>query len=118
VKTVPAPTTLASGRSGLAELLAREPKLDAVFCSSDLLALGVLTEAHARGIRVPHDLAVVGFGNLPFSAGVIPSLTTVHVDGPRIGRIAASMVVARSEGRKVDEPVVDVGFSLVERGST
>jgi LacI family transcriptional regulator, gluconate utilization system Gnt-I transcriptional repressor len=117
VHWVPAPATLASGRSGLAELLQRHPDTDAVICSSDLLALGVLTEAHARGIAVPKRLAVVGFGNLPFSAGVIPSLTTVHVDGPRIGRIAASFLVERAEGRKVGQPVVDVGFSIVERDS-
>jgi LacI family gluconate utilization system Gnt-I transcriptional repressor len=117
VQWVPAPATLASGRSGLAELLQRHPDTDAVICSSDLLALGVLTEAHARGIAVPKRLAVMGFGNLPFAAGVIPSLTTVHVDGPRIGRIAASFIIERTEGRNVEQPIVDVGFSIVERDS-
>jgi LacI family gluconate utilization system Gnt-I transcriptional repressor len=115
---IPAPTTLASGREGLGELIAREPRLDAVFCSSDLVALGVLTEAHARGIELPKRLAIVGFGNLPFSAGVLPALTTVHVDGPRIGRTAARFIIERAEGREIAEPVVDVGFSLVERASS
>ena len=117
-KWCPAPTTLAAGRAGLAELLQRTPDLDAIFCSSDLLALGVLTEAHARGIEVPKKLAVVGFGNLAFSAGLVPSLTTVHVDGPRIGKVAAAMIMDRAEGRAVAEPVVDVGFSLVQRDSS
>ena len=118
IKWVPAPTTLASGREGLGELLQRHPQVDAVFCSSDLLALGVMTEAHARGIAVPGRLALVGFGNQPFSAGVIPSLTTVHVDGTRIGRTAAHFIVERAEGREVEQRVVDVGFSIAERGST
>jgi LacI family gluconate utilization system Gnt-I transcriptional repressor len=115
---IPAPTTLASGREGLARLLEVEPDLDAIFCSSDLLALGVLTEAHERGIRVPERLAVVGFGDLPFSAGVVPALSTVRVDGARIGRIAAGMIIDRAEGRVVEHRVVDVGFSLVQRATT
>jgi LacI family gluconate utilization system Gnt-I transcriptional repressor len=114
---VPAPTTLASGRAGLAELLQRSPDLDCVFGSSDMLALGVLTEAHARKLDVPGRIAVVGFGNLPFSAGLIPSLTTVHVDGVLIGRTAASFIIDRAEGRKIAQPVVDVGFSIVQRDS-
>ena len=116
-KWVPAPTTLASGRAGFAAQLQRHPYCDAVLCSSDLLALGVMTEAHARRISVGKRLAVVGFGNLPFAAGVIPSLTTVHVDGPGIGRMAASFIVERAEGREVHPAVVDVGFSIVERNS-
>ena len=114
---IPAPTTLAAGREGLAQLLAREPRTDAIFCSSDLVALGILTEAHERGIAVPRALAVVGLGDLQFAAGVVPAITTVRVDGARIGRIAAQFIIDRAEGRKVAEPVVDVGFSLVQRAS-
>src|SRR5712692_12054665 len=50
---VPTPTSLGAGRRGFARLVHAHPEIDAVFCSSDLLALGVLTEAHARGIAVP-----------------------------------------------------------------
>jgi LacI family gluconate utilization system Gnt-I transcriptional repressor len=115
VKWVSVPTTLADGREGLAELLRRET--DAVSCSSDLLALGVLTEAHARGVAVPGSLAVIGFGNLPFAAGVIPSLTTVHIDGVRIGRTAAELIIARAAGEKVKHSHVDVSFSIIPRDS-
>ena len=118
VHWIAAPTTLAAGREGLAHLLAREPALDAIWGSSDLVALGVLTEAHQRGIQVPRDLAVVGFGDLQFAAGVVPALTSVRVDGARIGRIAARMIIDRAEGHAVAEPVVDVGFSLVVRQSS
>ena len=117
VKVVRAPTTHASGREGLAELLQSHPDLDCVFCSSDLLALGVLTEAHARGIAVPGRLAVVGVGNVPFASGIIPSLTTVHVDGQRIGRTAANLLIDRAEGRDIAQARIDVGFSIVQRES-
>jgi LacI family gluconate utilization system Gnt-I transcriptional repressor len=114
---VPAPTTLRSGRSALGELLSRSRDIDAVFCSSDLLALGVLTEAQARRIDVPGRLAVIGFGDLAFAADLHPALTTVRIDGTRIGRQAAKFVVDRAEGRAVAEPVLDIGFSIVQRDS-
>ncbi len=119
VVLVSAPTTLKSGRGGLAELLrSGADAIDAVFCSSDLLALGVLTEARVRGISVPGQLAVVGFGDLSFAADVHPALTTVHIKGAAIGRQAALFIVDRAEGRPVAQPVVDIGFSIIERSSS
>jgi LacI family transcriptional regulator, gluconate utilization system Gnt-I transcriptional repressor len=115
---VPAPTTLKSGRLGLAELLAAEGRIDAVFCSSDLLALGVLTEARVRGAGVPERLAVVGFGDLEFAADLDPSLTTVRINGAAIGRQAARFIVDSAEGRPVAERIIDIGFSIVERASS
>jgi LacI family transcriptional regulator, gluconate utilization system Gnt-I transcriptional repressor len=115
--TVPAPTTLRSGRTGLAELLRRDPSIDAVFCSSDLLALGVLTEAQSRGLDVPGRLAVMGFGDLEFAADLNPALSTVRIDGAAIGRQAAQFIVDRAEGREVAQRVIDLGFSIVERES-
>jgi len=117
VIAVPAPTTLRSGRAALVELLRRPGGVDAVFCSSDLLALGVLTEARTRGLDVPGTLAVVGFGDHEFAADLEPALTTVRIDGDAIGRQAAQFIVDRAEGREVAQRVVDVGFSIVERGS-
>src|SRR5258705_11733003 len=66
----------ASGEQGLRDLLARRPDMDAVFVSNDQMALGVLRVAPALGRRVPADLAVVGFDNVPESAYFTPSLTT------------------------------------------
>ncbi|MCA0243354.1 MAG: LacI family DNA-binding transcriptional regulator [Proteobacteria bacterium] len=114
---VPAPTTLRSGREGLAHLLQRRGGVDAVFCSSDLLALGVLTEARARGLAVPQDVAVVGFGDLGFAADTLPALTTVRINGAAIGEQAARFIVDRIEGRPVGPRVVDIGFSIARRDS-
>jgi LacI family gluconate utilization system Gnt-I transcriptional repressor len=109
--------TLSSGRAALAQLLAQPQPPDAVFCSSDLLALGVTTEAQARGLRVPDDLAVVGFGDFDFVADLEPALTSVRINGAAIGEQAARFLVARAEGQRVEHKVVDVGFSIVERAS-
>ena len=121
VVVVPAPTTLRSGRAALTTLMRGGDGggggVDAVFCSSDLLALGVMTEAHASGIRVPSQLAVVGFGDLDFAADLHPALTTVHINGAAIGRQAAQFIVDRAEGRTVDPRVINIGFSIVDRHS-
>jgi LacI family gluconate utilization system Gnt-I transcriptional repressor len=114
---VPAPTTLRSGRAALAQLFEADRSIDAVFCSSDLLALGVLTEAQAQGVRVPERLAVVGFGDLDFAADLHPALTTVRINGGAIGRQAARFIIERAEGRPIEPRVVDIGFSIVTRDS-
>jgi len=113
----PAPTTLGAGRATLAQLLERPGGVDAVFCSSDMLALGVMMEAQARGVRVPGQLGVVGLGDLEFATDLEPSLTTVRIDGTRIGETAAQYIVDRAEGRTVEHPILDIGFSIIERQS-
>jgi LacI family transcriptional regulator, gluconate utilization system Gnt-I transcriptional repressor len=118
IELVPTPTTLGAGRRALAALIDREPGIDAVFCSSDILALGALIEARVRGIDVPSRLRVMGFGDNNFAADTDPALSTVRIDGTAIGRQAARFVIDRAMGRAVDRRVVDVGFELVPRGST
>lgn len=113
-----APSTMGAGRAGLADLLTRAPQVTAVFCSSDMLALGASIEARERGLAVPGQLAIVGMGDQSVAADAAPPLTTVRIDGTRIGRLAAEMVVGRAEGRAPATPVVDIGFSIVERAST
>jgi LacI family gluconate utilization system Gnt-I transcriptional repressor len=114
---VPTPTTLGSGRKGAAAILDAHPRTDAIFCSSDVLALGVLTEAHARGIAVPGKLRVFGFGDLDFAAHTAPALSTVRIDGTAIGRQAAQFVIDRAAGKPIAQRVIDVGFKLIARAS-
>lgn len=114
----PAPSNMALGRQALARLLDQEPRLQAVCCSSDQLAQGVVTEALSRGLRVPEDLAVCGFGDAAFAAQMEPALTTVQVDGAAIGERAAALIIGRCKGEDVGESVTDVGFRIVERAST
>ena len=116
VVTLP-PTTLAAGREGLLQMRAEHPKTDVVFCSSDALAHGVITEAQASGLVVPRDIAVMGFGNLGFAAHTHPALSTVHIDGTAIGRQAARFILDRVEGLDTGPRIRDIGFSLINRAS-
>ena len=81
------------------------------------MALGALIEARVRGICVPDDLAIVGFGDLDFAVDVDPPLTTVRIDGSDIGRRVAALLMARIDGRRISRRITDVGFQLIERTS-
>jgi len=115
--SVPAPTTLGSGRAALAELLATGIRFDVVACSSDALAHGVITEAQSRGLCVPQDIAAMGFGDLAFARHAHPAISTVRIDGTAIGRQAARFIIDRAEGRQVERQVIDLGFALIQRDS-
>lgn len=110
--------SLKSGREAMVRVLAQAPDTDAIFCSSDLLALGVMTEARARRISIPEQVALVGFGDVPFLADMVPALSTVRINGAAIGQQAARFLIERAEGRPVSPHIVDVGFSIVERDTT
>lgn len=114
---VNAPAPMGSGRRALADLLRRHPEIDGVFCSTDMLALGALIEARERGIAVPGQLAVIGFGDHVLAADTSPSLTTVRIDGRRIGTQAAEWIVQRAAGHAVIDRVQDIGFELIVRAS-
>ena len=117
VCTVPAPSSLANGRAGFSDLRARHPGIDVVFCGSDVIAHGVITEAQALGLAIPGDVAVMGFGDLPFAAFTHPPLSTVRIDGTSIGRQAARFILDRAENRDVGPRVRDLGFSIIKRAS-
>lgn len=114
-QAVEAPASVRAGRNALARILDQQPDTDAVFCSSDMLALGVLTEAGQRGLHVPGALKVIGFGDSQFSADIAPALSSVHIDAQAIGRHAAAFIVERCERPSAAPARIDVGFSLVQR---
>jgi LacI family gluconate utilization system Gnt-I transcriptional repressor len=117
---IPAPSTIGAGRAALRALLlkagARRARV-ALFCSSDLVAFGALTEARANGVAVPQALAVCGFGDFELSAMSDPPFTTVSVEGARIGRDAATFLLDRLDGATT-APLVQVPFRIVERASS
>jgi LacI family gluconate utilization system Gnt-I transcriptional repressor len=59
----------------------------------------------------------MGFGNVPFMEDMMPSLTTVKINGVQIGQLAAQFLVDRAQGKVIEKSILDVGFSIVERES-
>lgn len=83
----------ASGALAIEKLLAQYPEMDAVFVGNDQMALGVMQVAAQKGFRIPEDLGIVGFDNIPESAFFSPSLTTIEQDQYRIGKVAVEQIL-------------------------
>lgn len=85
-----------SGGILAANTLADYPETTAVFCSNDRVALGLYYALRGRGVRVPEDLSVVGFDDLPWGEYLAPPLTTVRQPGREMGRLAARLVLGEN----------------------
>ncbi len=83
----------ASGAQAIEKLFAQYPEIDAVFVGNDQMALGVMQVATQKGLRIPNDLGLVGFDNIPESAYFSPPLTTIQQDQYKIGKVAVEQII-------------------------
>ncbi|GLW57715.1 LacI family DNA-binding transcriptional regulator [Kitasatospora phosalacinea] len=109
---------VAAGRDAGARLLGLLPRPTAVFCANDLLALGVLQAAFAAGLRVPEDLAIVGYDDIEFAAAAAVPLTSVRQPAEAVGRTAVELLAQETGGGAHRHRQVVFDPELVVRGST
>ncbi|WP_229796197.1 substrate-binding domain-containing protein, partial [Saccharothrix coeruleofusca] len=113
---VSADWSAASGyRAG--QMLARMPEVTAVFAANDHLALGILRAMSERGRRVPQDVSVVGFDDVPEAAFFIPPLTTVRPDFDAVARETLGLLLAQVSDGEVGVAHRTVAPTLVPRAS-
>ncbi|TYC69192.1 LacI family DNA-binding transcriptional regulator [Stappia sp. BW2] len=115
------PISMREGSDAMARLLQDFPDTEAVICVSDLSAFGALTECARRGMKVPEDIAIAGFGAYDISSICLPTLTTIDPHPADIGRRAGELIVSllRGEGEKESDPVhVAIEPNLSVGGST
>ncbi len=93
----------ASGAAAAEKLLAQYPEMDAIFVANDQMALSALRALHKRGLRIPEDIGVAGFDNIPESAYFYPSLTTIQQDQFQVARVAVQEVTRIIERGWQDE---------------
>lgn len=110
------PSHFGQGRLSYRALADLSERPDVVVCGSDWIAQGLIVEAQSAGIRVPDQLAVVGFGNLRMAGDMRPTITSVDVDGARIAREVIRVLRARAAGQDTDS-FIDVGFRVIARES-
>lgn len=105
------------GAQAMNQLLALKRPPDAIFCYNDLLAIGALRALAKRGVKVPDDIAVVGFDDIEEGRYSTPELTTISPDKREIAKLATQQLLGRLEGD--DGPPVDLRarFELVLRES-
>lgn len=118
----PAPISMKQGRNVLDTLYDEWPDVEAVICVSDLPAFAVIMECHRRGISMPNDLAVAGFGDFQVSRHSWPSITTAAVDCHRIGleagQLMSNAIAAIDAGEEFPAQTITVPHSILEREST
>lgn len=108
--------TRESGARAAAQLLDRTPGLTAVFGMNDAVAIGVMRELRARGARVPEDVSIAGFDDMPIAADVTPTLSTVRVPMADLG--ARAMTLALDDRGGSELRVIHVPAEVVLRDST
>lgn len=110
--------SLPLGREALSRLVDEEGFSGGlVFCSSDTFAHGVLIEATNRRLKIPQEIAVLGFGDQDYAAHLEPPLSSVRVNRSELGRLAADALLARISGEAVGSVKIDVGFEIIRRAS-
>lgn len=106
-----------SGFSAMASLLEAGAGFTALFASNDTVALGAMAALRERGLRIPEDVAVVGYDDIPLAAFAAPPLTTVRSPALEHGRLAGEMLVSLIRGERPERTQVDFELELVVRAS-
>ncbi|MEU6715602.1 LacI family DNA-binding transcriptional regulator [Nonomuraea sp. NPDC046802] len=98
---VPCGLGRADGYDNMRRLIARGARFTAVFAATDMVAIGVLAALREAGIKVPDDVSLAGYDDIPFAADVQPGLTTVHIPTEELGRTAVRLALNRQERQHV-----------------
>lgn len=117
ILSVPNPTTIESGAEVMRRLLDGPIKPDAVFFQAELPAQGAMMACLSRGVRIPQDVAIAGFGDLSLSALLPVPMTTVRIRAHEMGECAAKLVLARLDGSESSTARYDIGYDLRIRES-
>lgn len=105
------------GYTGTQQLLGLRQRPTAIFASNDLSAFGVLDAIHAAGLRIPEDISVVGFDDIPLASLAFPKLTTVRQPLVQIGRVAVRLLLERLDNPDIEARRVTLATELVVRDS-
>ena len=114
----PASSSLALGSVMFEQIMGQTPAVDAIFFCNDDLAQGALLAALRLKIEVPARVAIAGFNDLTGSDQMLPPLTSVRTPRARIGQAGAEMLLGLMRGETPAPACVDLGFEIIERGST
>lgn len=106
-----------SGLEAMRALLDRGASFTALFASNDNVALGAIAALHERGIRIPEDVAVVGYDDIPAAEVAVPALTTVRFPGLEYGRLAAQLLLEVVRRKRPEARHIHVPTELIVRRS-
>ena len=110
--------TSQTGYDAMKKFLQMEENITAVFCGNDEIAMGAIKAAKNKNMRIPEDIAIVGFDNINLSTLIEPSITTINVPSYEIGKIAMESLVDRLSNDEKEIRTIEVDTALIKRGST
>ena len=109
---------LGEGCKALARVLATQPETRAIAFSGDMLAAGAMFAAERAGLRIPQDLAILGYGDLDIAAHMNPALSTIRPPRNEIGEDVADHILARLADPSAPKQNLDLGVELIRRATT
>lgn len=116
--TVDVEPTLEDSEAAMERLLREPDRPTAFFCTNDTIAAGAMKAVFRAGLKIPEDIAIVGFDDSFISRVVAPELTTVRIDVDRMGRLAARRLFDLIDGKEVADTYIEIPTELVVRGTT
>lgn len=111
------PLKYENARSAFALLRRMETLPDVIVCGSDWLAQGIIIEANAFGLKVPDDIAVIGFGNSSIASEMRPTITSIDVDGEKIAQTVTDILAMRDRNEELATRRIDTSFKIIARES-
>lgn len=118
VVEVAANWTIPDGYAATHQLLDRAPEITAIFALYDIVAIGAIRALHDRGMRIPDDVAIIGYNDEVYASYTTPRLSSVVADCPTMGRVAAELMVAMLDTDKATPPEVVLPVKIVPRESS
>ena len=107
-----------SGEIAAKELIIRKDRPTAIFCFSDEIALGCMYALRTSGFKIPRDISVIGYDDIPFAEYFVPSLTTIAQPAEAIGRMCATLLLDLIDGKSTRKKRFVLPHTLVVREST
>lgn len=111
---LPAPFDIERAREATGPLIDLYPHFDGLFAASDMIALAAISALQQQGLKVPGDVAAVGFDDIPSAEYVYPSLTTVRQDIPRAARLIAERLLGLIDGQQANSAVIETELVVRE----
>ena len=108
------------GKLNVQKMMNLPYKIDGLFCANDVVAIGAIKYLKEINIKIPEDIAIVGFSNESISSVIEPALSTINQPGLEIGVAATELLIAKitNEGEKLKNETIIIKTSLIERKSS
>ncbi len=110
--------TMLGAYQDMLSFLSERPVLPTAFCAiNDIIAVGAMRALIEQGYRIPEDISIIGFDNMPFSNMTFPGLTTINIQKKEMGQVAVKRLLTKLDGSYSYPMTIQLHTSLVERGS-